>query len=452
MADNEKRSNTTLYLLLGLAVLMVAAAVYDFVVVARDSTHDSKFLSLSAQQSLISQSVVRSADDAIAGSQDAFTQLSNSRDQFDNTISLMGNGDPQTLMPAASGEVLSELSVLQTQWGQVRPALQVILTSKDSISVANQAAAGIRQSMPDLLKAWDAFADAARQRNAPHNVVYYAGRQGYFGQVILRDVNLLTTGGHGDVSVVAQELPDTIQAFTRITQGMLDGSPQLGLQAVTDANLLVPLRQIQILTSKLSQSMNSLTPLVGLLVSVQKNDGIIHDLSDQLLNNAQAINASYVRDVNARLTKPVVGYGLGLVGIVLLVAILYLYVLGGDARRAAQMQLETNERNQQAILRLLDELGSLADGDLTVQVTVTEDITGAIADSINYALEALRGLVATINDTAVQVDAAARQTQAQALGPESRQISAAMRSCSSLAASCGAPSPPYARQVEGRIW
>ena len=103
---------------------MVAGAVYDFFTVARDSTHDAKFLSLSAQQSLISQSVVRSADDAVAGNTDAFQQLSNASDQFDNTISLMGNGDPQTLMPAATGEVQSELSVLQNQWGQVRSALQ----------------------------------------------------------------------------------------------------------------------------------------------------------------------------------------------------------------------------------------------------------------------------------------------------------------------------------------
>ena len=82
---------------------------------------------------------------------------------------------------------------------------------------------------------------------------------------------------------------------------------------------------------------------------------------------------------------------------------------GLSAQHAAQ-----NERNQQAILRLLDELGSLADGDLTVEATVTEDITGTIADSINYAIEALRGLVATINDTAIMVDSAAKQTEAAA--------------------------------------
>jgi twitching motility protein PilJ len=441
MADNEKRSNTPLYVLLGLALVMVGTAVWVFFTVARDSTHDAKFLGLSAQQSLISQSVVRSADNAVAGNQDAFQQLSNASDQFDNTISLMGNGDPQTLMPPATGEVQSELSVLQTQWGQVRSALKVILTNKDSISVASQAANGVRQTMPDLLKAWDDFAAAANKNNAPKNVLYYAAKQGYYGQVILRDVNLLTTGGHGDVSAVQQELPDTIQIFNRITQCMLDGCPQLGLSAVTDSNLLVPMRTIQPLNSKLSQNLNSLTPLVSLLVSVQKANGTIHDLSDQLLNNAQAINTSYARSVNARLTKPAVGYGLGIVGILLLVVILYMYVLGGDARRAAQMQLETNERNQQAILRLLDELGSLADGDLTVQVTVTEDITGAIADSINYALEALRGLVATINDTAVQVDAAARQTQAttthlaEASVNQSKQINTASQSITEMAKS-----------------
>jgi len=110
-------------------------------------------------------------------------------------------------------------------------------------------------------------------------------------------------------------------------------------------------------------------------------------------------------------------------------------------RQAAEMQGRQNERNQQAILRLLDELSSLADGDLTVQATVTDDITGAIADSINYAIEALRELVATINDTAMQLDAAARQTQAaaghlaKASVAQSRQVAAATDAVGAMAAS-----------------
>jgi len=98
--------------------------------------------------------------------------------------------------------------------------------------------------------------------------------------------------------------------------------------------------------------------------------------------------------------------------LVLVLLMIVAYLRAGDFRRAANLQAEQNEQNQQAILRLLDELSSLADGDLTVQATVTEDITGAIADSINYAIEALRDLVATVNDSSILVDAAAKQTEA----------------------------------------
>jgi twitching motility protein PilJ len=110
-------------------------------------------------------------------------------------------------------------------------------------------------------------------------------------------------------------------------------------------------------------------------------------------------------------------------------------------RLAVDAQRAENERSQQAILRLLDELSSLADGDLTVQATVTEDITGAIADSINYAVEALRGLVITINHSSIQVDGATRQTQAlaqhlaKASGAQSKQIASATESAGGMASS-----------------
>jgi twitching motility protein PilJ len=109
--------------------------------------------------------------------------------------------------------------------------------------------------------------------------------------------------------------------------------------------------------------------------------------------------------------------------------------------RAAAQQRGESERNQQAILKLLDEMASLADGDLTVQATVTEDITGAIADSINYAVEALRKLVATIHLSAIQVDGAARQSQAlaahlgKASSAQTKQIGSATESIAAMAAS-----------------
>ena len=132
-----------------------------------------------------------------------------------------------------------------------------------------------------------------------------------------------------------------------------------------------------------------------------------------------------------------------LVGAAVLLVLLMMFVYYGarDFRRAAEIQAAQNERNQQAILRLLDELSSLADGDLTVQATVTEDITGAIADSINYAIEALRELVATVNDSSILVDAAAKQTEAssrqlvRASETQAKQAAAASDSMAQMAGS-----------------
>jgi twitching motility protein PilJ len=128
-------------------------------------------------------------------------------------------------------------------------------------------------------------------------------------------------------------------------------------------------------------------------------------------------------------------------GIVVFALALAAWVSGSSGRKAAEKQAKQSQRNQEAILRLLDEMSSLADGDLTVQATVTDDITGAIADAINYAIEALRELVITINDTAMQLDSAARQTQAaaghlaKASVAESRQVAAATDAVSAMASS-----------------
>jgi twitching motility protein PilJ len=133
---------------------------------------------------------------------------------------------------------------------------------------------------------------------------------------------------------------------------------------------------------------------------------------------------------------------LGLVPILMLFSHLRQAVeLAARAQRMADTQRLESERNQQAILRLLNEMTTLAEGDLTVQATVTEDITGAIADSVNYAVEALRKLVMTISQSGIQLDGAARQTQAlashlaRASSAQSKQIGSATESIGAMAAS-----------------
>jgi twitching motility protein PilJ len=128
------------------------------------------------------------------------------------------------------------------------------------------------------------------------------------------------------------------------------------------------------------------------------------------------------------------------VGGMVLVAIIAMLLLR-DARKRLSEQAEQNERNQAAILQLLDELADLAEGDLTVHASVTENFTGAIADSINFAIDQMRGLVSNINRVSVRVARAAEETQqtarslANASENQAREITAASTAINEMAVS-----------------
>ena len=99
---------------------------------------------------------------------------------------------------------------------------------------------------------------------------------------------------------------------------------------------------------------------------------------------------------------------------VLLVLVLILVFFLVRLKRQTQVQVVgDNQQQQKAILRLLDEMGSLADGDLTMRATVTEDITGAIADAVNYAVDALRSLVIRMDSVSDRLTRFARDADGE---------------------------------------
>jgi len=261
----------------------------------------------------------------------------------------MANGDPKTLMPAAKGDVQSELNVLQGQWKQARAAVQTILGAHDQIMAANQAATAINQSMPGLIQSWNDLTSQLAKSTGGRNTLVYAAKQAYYGQLIQRDVNLLVTGGHGDTGFVSKELPDAIQNFTRITRAMLDGDSQLGITAITDTGLLATLRTINEQSIKLNGSLNSMPSNLKALAAVQAANQTLHGLSSQMLVTTRAIDTSYQQQISNRLYRPIIAYVFGAIGLLLLLMILWIYVIGGDARRSVNLQRDQNERNQQAI-------------------------------------------------------------------------------------------------------
>jgi len=128
------------------------------------------------------------------------------------------------------------------------------------------------------------------------------------------------------------------------------------------------------------------------------------------------------------------------VGGMVLVAIIAIVIVR-DTRRRLDEQASQNERNQAAILQLLDEIADLAEGDLSIHASVTENFTGAIADSINFAIDQMRGLVSNINHLSVQVAKAASETQAtashlaSAAENQAKEIGAASQAINEMAVS-----------------
>ncbi|MGH8501506.1 MAG: methyl-accepting chemotaxis protein [Gammaproteobacteria bacterium] len=163
------------------------------------------------------------------------------------------------------------------------------------------------------------------------------------------------------------------------------------------------------------------------------------DVSGPLLDDTAALEARIDEYASRMDVLIIIAAALGVLAVTVLILIGYMF--NQDTRHRLEVSAEQNRRNQRAILRLLDEMTNLADGDLTVQATVTEDITGAIADSVNYSIDALRSLVATINQTAEQVATATEKTQATAFrltdasSQQARQITVASTAIADMAAS-----------------
>ncbi len=259
------------------------------------------------------------------------------------------------------------------------------------------------------------------------------------------DVTALTQGA-ADPGQAAQRIAESAQRIAessdylgQVISGFAGGSSGLALPRVTQPEAAKHLKALDAVYTELSATVHRAVAAAPALPAAQTAArAIAMDARDIAAAAPSATPVAAGLLTWAPLLLLVAGLGL------LLAALLAAQRMRGAVERqrvSADAQRRESDRNQQAILRLLDELSSLADGDLTVQATVTEDITGAIADSINYAVDALRGLVTTINGSAIQLESATRQTQAlsqhlaRASGAQSKQIASATESAASMAGS-----------------
>jgi twitching motility protein PilJ len=246
--------------------------------------------------------------------------------------------------------------------------------------------------------------------------IYIALREVVLAATMARRVAEIQAGG-ATASLSGDALARDAGVFGQVLNGLRQGDATLNVQKLSNSNALAALNQANTLWVEMKKDLDAILGTSQNLFRAQNSATAIATGSDKLLSDSENLFSAFTAFGSLKDTSIIGGVWVSILsGALVLVSLVGLYF---STRRAERKRYETtmelNNRNQEAIMRLLDEMGSLAEGDLTVKATVTEDMTGAIADSINFAVEQLRSLVQTITDTSVQVASSAQETQATAM-------------------------------------
>ncbi|MBF0673639.1 methyl-accepting chemotaxis protein [Pseudomonas sp.] len=402
-------------LIAGLFVTLIVSIVLlfaNFAYLNIQSTYDTEYISHAGELRVLSQRIAKNATEAAAGKAEAFTLLKDARNDFDKRWGFLVNGDPANNLPAVPSVVEREMEAVQQDWTSLRRNTDVILSSEQTVLSLHQVAATLSETIPQLQVEYEEVVDILLESNAPAAQVSVAQRQSLLAERILGSVNKVLAGDQDSVQA-ADMFGRDASLFGRVLKAMLDGNPAMEITRVADPDARERLSEIVELFEFVSGSVDEILETSPELFQVRESAESIFSLSQTLLDKASELAVSFEAQADGRALFTLAGYLLGFVALAAI--ILIALVMVQDTRRRLAETAEKNERNQTAILRLLDEIADLADGDLTVAATVTEDFTGAIADSINYSIDQLRDLVQTINLTAVQVAAAAQETQATAM-------------------------------------
>ena len=447
-----ERSGSFNTLLIVLLVLAIAFAAADFGYLTIKNNHDRQASALTTQIQVLSQELTTYAANAAGGNEISFSELEGTRDTIDKHIQALNKGDGS--MPGYAGEsgVANELKELGSAWMQVMTNATKILEGKALVLDTAATSEDFSSKMPILNSRMNEVVNILTERNGSAGQVYISTRQMLLADRMIRRVQEIGQGGQ-DVQSAADGFSRDAALYRSVLNGLIDGAPALNIRAIDQASARSILTDVSQQWTSLDEPVSKIIDAsTGLQdVKAAAND-IVRD-SKVVLEKAKAV-AQRLDELPTKRAFPNPLWG----GIAALLAIVLVILLGiilvRDQQRRYQLSAELNQRNQEAILRLLDEMGSLAEGDLTVKATVTEDITGAIADSINFAVEALRSLVTTINETAVQVSAAAQETQATAMHlaeaaeHQAQQITSASAAINQIAVSIDEVSKNSAESAE----
>ena len=356
------------------------------------------FVGTATEMQMLSQRIAKGAQLAVLGNKEAFVQLRDSKTRFDLDLARL-----TAESPASAQSVLAELN---KQWGTMSKETVAILSQQKSLELLNKSVAAINASNVQMLELTQQAVSLMVQAGIPQRDVSIASDQVMLTQRMAKNANNLLSSDVIDPEV-AFLLGKDATSFGDTLNGLLVGSEDLRLNAVTDPDIKDKLNELNGVFKGFNANVKDILQNMQNLVNAKQAGRDIFEASDPILQNTQKLTNVYEK------LGTFSGWFAVIFGLFALVsAVLLAWSFINDARQRAVRSEEENKRNQEAILRLLNEMGDLAEGDLTVKASVTEDITGAIADSINYTIDELRILVAEINKATDQVTTASQQAQA----------------------------------------
>ncbi len=407
-AVKSSRSSAQIAALFVVLILSIILLFANFAYLNTQANYDKQYIGHAGELRVLSQRIAKNATEAASGKTVAFRLLSEARNDFEQRWSYLKKGDPSTGLPSAPPAVRNEMDAVQRDWENLRKNTDTILASEQTVLSLHQVAATLAETVPQLQVEYEKVVEILLQSGAPAAQVAVAQRQALLAERILGSVNTVLAGDDNSVQA-ADAFGRDAGRFGQVLEGMLGGNPAIHITRVQDPDARARLGEIAELFQFVAGSVDEILETSPELFRVREAAGNIFSLSQTLLDEASRLANGFENLAGGRTLDTVGGYVLGLLALASI--ILIGSVMVRETHRQLSETAEKNERNQQAIMRLLDEIEDLADGDLTVTASVTEDFTGAIADSINYSIDQLRDLVATINLSAEEVASAVQDTQ-----------------------------------------
>ena len=394
------------------ALLFLLLAALLVFVDARSSTQTSTAIATATEMQMLSQRLARGTALAAQGQPGSFAAVKDSRDRFKANLDALLNGGTVrgvSLDAASDAATQKLLQEIKTRWERVDANAGRVLENQQSLTSLAKGLEAINQGNNGILELAQQASQQVGQGGGTLRDIEYTNQLAVLSQRIAKNANALASSDDIDPEV-AFLLGKDSGTVREILGGLLKGSDALRLSPLRNEEARATVAELSKRFAAYDGGVNAIVQNMNRLVAAKQAARGINNESEALLGEATGLAAEFERGSVLRTLGRWSAVVLVLLGLGCLVLLGKVFL--DDARVRAFESEQENKRNQEAILRLLNEMGNLADGDLTVQASVTEDVTGAIADSINFTIEELRTLVKGINSATDQVTQATQDAQA----------------------------------------